>query len=511
MVHAGPVAALLGWTQCLAVIGYAGAQILIVLYASHRYLLLWRWWRSRAPAGRPAPGRLPRWGVSPAGAPPLPVVTVQLPVFNEAPVVTRLIDAAAALDYPRERLEIQVLDDSTDETREYAARAVARHRARGVDIHHRVRPRRSGYKAGALAEGLVHARGELLAVFDADFLPPRDFLRRLVPRFAEPGVGMAQARWTHLNRARSALTTAQATLLDAHFVVEHPARMHAGLFFNFNGTAGIWRRTAIEDAGGWSDDTVTEDLDLSYRAQLKGWRFVFDETVEAPGELPADVAALRSQQRRWTRGAIQTARKLLPAIGRARLPRRVKLEAFIHLTGNLAYPLLLALGLLLLPILLGPASLPPATVWAIQAGVLALGVTPVCLFMAAGRRASGGGALRTGRDVVMAMLLGIGLSVNNARAALEGLRGGAGDWERTPKTGDVTGRRSPARRYRSAVTLSGRTELALALWFSGVGVLAWRVGHPGAVPFAALLATGLGAFGIETLRATRASRRAAGT
>jgi hypothetical protein len=438
-------------------------------------------------------------------------VTVQLPVFNEAPVVTRLIDAAAALDYPRERLEIQVLDDSTDETREYAARAVAAHRARGVDIHHRVRPRRSGYKAGALAEGLAHARGELLAVFDADFLPPRDFLRRLVPRFAEPRVGMAQARWTHLNRARSALTTAQATLLDAHFVVEHPARMHAGLFFNFNGTAGIWRRAAIEDAGGWSDDTVTEDLDLSYRAQLKGWRFVFDETVEAPGELPADVAALRSQQRRWTRGAIQTARKLLPAIGRARLPRRVKLEAFIHLTGNAAYPLLLALGLLLLPVLMGPASLPPATVWSIQAGVLALGVTPVCLFMAAGRRASGGGALGIGRDVVMAMLLGIGLSVNNARAALEGLRGGAGDWERTPKTGDVTGRPSPARRYRSAATLSGRTELTLALWFSGVGVLAWRVGHPGAVPFAALLAVGLGAFGIETLRATRATRRAAGT
>ena len=506
IAHAGPFGALLVWTQGAAVIGYACAQILIVLYASHRYLLLWRWWRSRG--GAVGPGPLAAAAPSAQGGGDLPIVTVQLPVFNEAQVVTRLIDAAAALDYPRERLEIQVLDDSTDETREHAALAVARHRALGVDIHHRVRPRRSGFKAGALAEGLASARGGLLAVFDADFVPPPDFLRRLVPRFADPGVGMVQARWTHLNRARSALTTAQATLLDAHFMVEHPARMHGGLFFNFNGTAGIWRRACIEDAGGWSDDTVTEDLDLSYRAQLKGWRFVFDESVEAPGELPADVGALRSQQRRWTRGAIQTALKLLPAIARAPIARRVKLEAFVHLTGNAAYPLLLALGLLLLPVLMGPASLPRATVWAIQVGVLALGVMPVCLFMAAGRRALGGGPWAIARDVAGAMLLGVGLSANNARAALAGAIGRAGEWERTPKTGDVAGHPAPARRYGSASALAGRTELTLALWFSGVAAVAWRMGHPGAVPFAALLAVGLGWFGVETVRATRASRRA---
>ncbi len=496
------LAAFLAWAQLAAVIGYTGAQILLVLYASHRYLLLWRWWRGRRKRGAASPG--------PLGDRSLPVVTVQLPVFNESRVVTRLIDAVAALDYPRDRLEIQVLDDSDDETRESAALAVARHRDRGVDIHHLQRTRRRGFKAGALADGLTRARGELVAVFDADFVPTPDFLLRIAPHFADPSVGMVQARWGHLNRTRSALTAAQATLLDAHFMVEHPARMHAGVFFNFNGTAGIWRRTCIEDAGGWSDDTVTEDLDLSYRAQLRGWRFVFEGAVEAPGELPVDVAALRSQQRRWARGAMQTARKLLPRIWRSSLPRRIKIEALIHLTGNLTYLLLLTLGLLLLPALLGPASLPPAAVWAIQAGVLAFGVVPVCLFLWVGRRVAGGGAARIAHDVVGAVILGIGLSVNNARAALEGLGGAVGDWERTPKTGDVSGQPRPARHYPSAHRLAGRTELALAAWFAGVGVFAWSAGHTGAVPFAALLVAGLGGVGLETLRASFSSRRGRG-
>jgi len=496
------LAAFLAWTQLAAVIGYAGAQALLVLYASHRYLLLWRWWRGRPRGAAVEPVH--------ADARSLPVVTVQLPVFNESRVVARLIDAAAALDYPAGRLEIQVLDDSDDETSETAALAVARHRARGVDIHHLRRPCRKGFKAGALADGLARARGDLVAVFDADFVPAADVLLRLTPHFADPAVGMVQARWTHLNRTRSALTAAQATLLDAHFRVEHPARMHAGLFFNFNGTAGIWRRSCIEDAGGWSDDTVTEDLDLSYRAQLEGWRFVFEDTVEAPGELPGDVAALRSQQRRWTRGAIQTARKLLPRIWRSPLAWRIKIEALIHLTGNLAYPLLLALGLLLLPVLLGPASLPPAAVWTIQAGVLVLGVLPVCLFLGAGRRPTRGGPLRIARDVIGALLLGIGLSVNNARAAFEGLAGEAGDWERTPKTGDISGRPRPAARYPSAQRLAGRTELLLAAWFVAVGAFAWAAGHAGAVPFAALLVAGLGSVGLGSFRASLAFRRGGG-
>jgi hypothetical protein len=286
--------------------------------------------------------------------------------------------------------------------------------------------------------------------------------------------------------------------------------MHAGLFFNFNGTAGIWRRVCIEDAGGWSDQTVTEDLDLSYRAQLRGWRFVFDAVVEAPGELPGDVAALRCQQRRWTRGALQTARKLLPSIWRAPLPLRVKIEAFMHLTGNLAYPLLVALGVLLLPVLLAPATLPPAAACGIQAAVLALGVAPVGLFLAAGQRRAGGSMARITRDVAGAMLLGIGLSLHNARAACAGLWGGRGRWDRTPKTGDVGGRPAPARHYTAASGGAGWSELLLALGFAVVGVIGWRAGHGGAVPFAALLSAGLGAFGLATLRAGRPARPDAG-
>lgn len=492
-----PAAPLMGWAQLLAVAGYALAQLLIVVYASHRYLLLWRWWHPSAPH-HPAP----------APTAPLPCVTVQLPVFNESRVVVRLIDAAAALEYPVGRLEIQVLDDSTDETRERAAAAVARHRSRGVDIHHLHRPRRAGYKAGALAAGLARARGDLVTVFDADFVPPVDFLLRLVPCFADPAVGMVQARWGHLNRARSSLTAAQAALLDAHFLIEHRARMHAGLFFNFNGTAGIWRRACIEDSGGWSHDTLTEDLDLSYRAQLRGWRFMFDDRVVAPAELPGDMEALKSQQRRWTKGSIQTARKLLPEVWGAPLPARVKVEAFLHLTSNVAYPLLLALGLLLLPVLLAPSALPAVAVWAIQGGVVALGVLPVCAFLAVGRRAAGGSLAQVLRDVPSALILGVGLSLNNALAVLEGLGPRVGEWDRTPKTGDTALRPARDRRYPSARGVAGRSELALACWFVGVSAYAWHAGQVGALPFTVLLVVGFGAVGLASLRASLASRRA---
>jgi cellulose synthase/poly-beta-1,6-N-acetylglucosamine synthase-like glycosyltransferase len=494
---APPAAALMAWAQLLAVVGYAAAQLLIVVYASHRYLLLWRWRHPSAP-GRPALGP----------AAPYPCVTVQLPVFNESRVVERLIEAAAALEYPDGQLEIQVLDDSTDETRERAAAAVARHRSLGVDIHHLHRPGRAGYKAGALAAGLARSRGALVAVFDADFVPPADFLLRLVPRFADPAVGMVQARWGHLNRARSLLTAAQATLLDAHFLVEHRARMRAGLFFNFNGTAGIWRRACIDDSGGWSHDTLTEDLDLSYRAQLRGWRFMFDDRVEAPAELPGDMEALKSQQRRWTKGSIQTARKLLPEVWRASLPTRVKVEAVFHLTSNVAYPLLLALGLLLLPVLLAPSFLPAVAVWTIQGGVVALGVLPVCAFLAVGRRAGGGRVGQVLRDVPSALILGVGLSLNNALAVLEGLGPRVGEWERTPKTGDTAHRYVRDRRYPSARGLAGRSELALACWFVGVSAYAWRAGQVGALPFTALLVVGFGVVGLASLRASLASRRA---
>jgi cellulose synthase/poly-beta-1,6-N-acetylglucosamine synthase-like glycosyltransferase len=473
----------------LCFILYFAAQALIVVYASHRYVILWRRWRAgtRRLTGSDAPAEWPR-------------VTVQLPLFNERRVVERLIEAVAALDYPGDRLEIQVLDDSTDETLDWARAAAARHAARGIDIRVIHRDRRTGFKAGALAAGLRSARGELVAVFDADFVPPPEFLRRLVPHFSDPDVGMVQARWGHLNRDGSMLTAAQAVMLDSHFALEHEARMRSGLFFNFNGTAGVWRRACIESAGGWSHDTLTEDLDLSYRAQLEGWRFVFDGTVTAPAELPADIEAFKSQQRRWAKGSIQTARKVLPRLLASPLPPAVKVEAVIHLTNNLAYPLLLALGLLMLPVLLGTRGAPAPLVWAIQIAVVVLGVLPVTIFLALGQ-AGLGRRLRVTRDVAAALVLGAGLAVNNARAVLEGLGHRPGDWERTPKSG--TGPR-PARgaAYRSGRGIKGRTEIGLAAYFAGLAAFACAAGHARAVPFLLLLSLGLGWVGIRSLRAS---------
>ena len=496
---------MLAWAEEAAVLAYGLAQALVVLYASHRWLILARWWRHRA--ARRAAESPP---IDDTAQGPLPVVTVQLPVYDERRVIERLIDAAAALDYPADRLEIQVLDDSTDETSSRAAAAIARHRARGVDIHHLRRSRRDGFKAGALAAGLARARGELIAVFDADFVPRTDFLRRMAPHFRDPGVGMAQARWTHLNRDQSALTSAQAVMLDAHFLLEHDVRMRDGLFFNFNGTGGVWRRSCIGAVGGWQCDTLTEDLDLSYRAQLGGWRFVFDPGVETPAELPSDAEALMSQQRRWAKGSIQTARKLLPALLRSELPWRVKAEAVFHLTANVAYPLLLALGLLLLPVLIGPSRLPPIVVWSIQLGVILFGIVPVSLFLAFGQIAAGRPRRRVVPDAIAALVLGAGLSVNNARAVLEGLRARLGEWERTPKRGDPRSAGGAAlypRRIRSA----GRTEGLLAIYFAGLAVFVASAPFYRALPFALLLMTGLGWIAGNALWGRLGAGEAAGT
>src|SRR5947199_9951442 len=277
------------------------------------------------------------------------VVTVQLPLYSEMYVAERLIDAVCRLDYPAGRLEIQVLDDSTDETTEIVERIVAGYRAEGVDIRLLHRTDRTGFKAGALEAGLKVARGEFIAIFDADFMPTPDFLLRLMPHFAGSKVGMVQARWGHINQDYSLLTKIQSILLDGHFVLEHGGRNRSGRFFNVDGTAGIWRRVAIDDAGGWQHDTLTEDLDLSYRAQLRGWRFVFVSGVIAPAEVPVEMNGFKSQQHRWAKGSIQTCRKLLPTILRSDLPLGVKAEAFFHLTANFNYILMCVLSMLMFP------------------------------------------------------------------------------------------------------------------------------------------------------------------
>ena len=449
-------------------------------YGAHRCYLLYLYTRNRA---RPTP---------PAHAPDdLPAVTVQLPIYNELYVVERLIDAAANLDYPAERLEIQVLDDSTDETQQIAARAVARWQARGLRIQRLRRIVRTGYKAGALAAGLHVARGDAIAIFDADFLPPRDFLRRSIPALWQPGVGMVQARWGHVNRDYSWLTRVQALLLDAHFVLEHGGRHRGGCFFNFNGTAGVWRRQAIEDGGGWQPDTLTEDLDLSYRAQLAGWRFVFLPDLVAPAELPVEMTAFKLQQQRWATGSIQTCLKVLPAVLRSSVPRRVKLEACFHLTANFHYPLLLLAAVLLAPALFARAPGGAPSFLAVDLPLFCAAALSMMNFHAVSQRAVRRDWLSQLKYVPLAMVVGVGLAVNNTLAVLGALGGGRLRFRRTPKYG-VVHRRDEWRKKRYRLARAGQplVELALGLYCTLAALAAAAAGLFAAAPVLGLFGCG---------------------
>ncbi len=366
------------------------------------------------------------------------MITTQLPIFNERFVVGRLLDAVVAMDYPAHKHEIQLLDDSTDDSLEANRAMVARLRARGVDIHHIHRSERAGYKAGALAAGLERARGLHVAVFDADFVPAPDFLRKTVPFLeSDPRCGFVQTRWGHINRDFSWLTRVQALGIDGHFVVEQSARAWSGLFLNFNGTAGIWRRAAIEDAGGWEADTITEDLDLSYRAQLAGWhgRFLFDTIT--PSELPTDINAFKSQQHRWAKGSIQTAVKLLPRIlRRPDLGWFKKAQAVLHLTHYLVHPIMLLMTLLVLPILAWGHRVLPAG-WLLPVFVLMLAsmIAPSTLYLFSQAAAHSDWTRRL-RLLPTLALLGVGLAVNNTRGVVEALLGHRRlEFVRTPKLG----------------------------------------------------------------------------
>ncbi|WP_400191198.1 glycosyltransferase [Hymenobacter sp. B81] len=438
--------------------------------------------RRRPAPAEPVPGEWPR-------------VTVQLPVYNELNVVERVIDAAAALDYPAGQLHIQVLDDSTDESVALAAARVAYHQSRGLRLSHVRRPSRQGYKAGALQHGLQATDGELIAIFDADFVPAPDFLRRTVPHFADETVGVVQTRWGHLNEADSLLTRLQAFGLNAHFLVEQVGRSHGGHFLNFNGTGGVWRRRCIEEAGGWQADTLTEDLDLSYRAQLRGWRFVYLPQVLAPAELPARMDALRSQQFRWTKGAAETARKHL---GRVlcdpQLPLATKAHAAFHLLNSTVFVAILLMTLLSVPLVLLESRNPALKPLFRLASVFLLGLVPLVFFYHAAWRWNGG---RRGAPLGFAaqfglfLALSMGLALHNSRAVLLGLLGRASEFVRTPKLGG--GGRRP-RRYRSGGL--GWLTVGEALLFGyallGIG-LALRSGSYGLLPLHLLLALGYGA------------------
>jgi hypothetical protein len=419
-----------------------------------------------------------------------------LPIYNEFHVLPRLLGCVAALDYPAKRLEVQVLDDSDDETGALAGRLTAALRERGFKVIHLRRTRREGFKAGALQAGLERAEGQFIALFDADFAPQPDFLKRTLPYLlADPGLGLVQARWDHLNPARSLLTRVQALMLDGHFAVEQQARSRTGLLFNFNGTAGVWRRRAILEAGGWQADTLTEDLDLSYRAQLCGWRFAYLPELAVPAELPADINAFKAQQRRWAKGSIQTAAKLLPRVLRAPLSLPVKLEALLHLTQNLAYPMLLMLALLLVPTI-GLAGGGPGGLW-LALPCLGLGCLAVTAFYAAAVEGTAGSARRL-LHLPALMAVGVGLSASNGLAVVEALMGGRGEFQRTPKTGSVAGSRT---RYRAPAGLMPLLELAMAGWLSWGTRLAVERGAWASLPVFGLFLAGFGGIGAAALAA----------
>ncbi len=468
-----------------AILGlYFLTLVILAIMGFHRYVMVWLYFKHKDKKALPAP--LPA---------ELPRVTVQLPIFNEMYVIDRLLESVARIRYPKDRLEIQVLDDSTDETTAIASRAVEFYRSQGFDIHYLHRSDRTGYKAGALDAGLKTATGEVVLIFDADFVAPPDILEKTLGHFADPKVGMVQTRWGHINRDFSLLTEVQSIMLDGHFVMEHGARSRSARFFNFNGTAGVWRREVISDAGGWQHDTLTEDMDLSYRAQLRGWRFVYLGDAAVPAELPVEMNAFKSQQFRWAKGQMQVARKLLPAVLRAELPARVKLEAFFHLTNNVAYALLLAVCVLALPNLVAGSPAGP---------LLAGASLPIVAFYALSQRGVAGGAWRALVRLPCVMALCAGLAVSQARAVVEALAGRGSEFVRTPKHGVVARRqRWAGLAYRSAGTTTAAVELALALYCAAGAVLAARIGHWLTLPFLVIFAAGFGWVGTLSLRQTR--------
>jgi cellulose synthase/poly-beta-1,6-N-acetylglucosamine synthase-like glycosyltransferase len=474
-----------------AILGlYFLTLVILAVFGLHRYIMVFLYFkhRDRRAVAVPLPASLPR-------------VTVQLPLYNEMYVVERLLDSVSKIQYPRELLEIQVLDDSTDETVQIASAAVERHRENGLDIQYIHRDDRRGYKAGALEAGLQVAKGEFILIFDADFVAPPDILEKSIGQFSDPAVGMVQVRWGHINRDYSLLTQVQSILLDGHFILEHGGRNRAGRFFNFNGTAGIWRRQAIVDGGGWQHDTLTEDLDLSYRAQMKGWRFVFLQDVISPAEIPVEMNAFKSQQHRWAKGSIQTCKKLLPQILASSLPLPVKVEATFHLTANFAYPLMIVLSVLMFPAMVIRYNMGWYEMMLIDVPLFMGATLSVCSFYLMSQREVFAETWKARVKYLPAVLsVGIGLSVNNARAVLEALFGHQSEFTRTPKYRvEKASDEWKQKRYRGAVNFVPFLELGLGFYFTYMAIYAATYGIFGTLPFILLFQFGFLYTGVLSL------------
>ena len=463
------------WTTC-----YLSVLLGLSAYGVHRYFIIYLFLKNRKRETLPL-----------SHFQELPIVTVQLPIFNEVYVVERLLKSVSELDYPRARLQIQVLDDSTDDTKELTARCVGELQDRGFNVERIHRIDRTGFKAGALEGGLASAEGDFVCILDADFVPQPDLLQKTIHFFTDPKVGMIQTRWGHLNRTYSLLTRVQAMFLDGHLLLEQTARSRSGRFFNFNGTAGLWRTSCIQEAGGWQHDTLTEDLDLSYRAQLAGWKFIFLPNVITPAELPVDMNGFKSQQHRWTKGSVQTCKKLLPTIWRSHLTLPLKIEATAHLTSNFAYLLLACLCVLLHPSVGGP-----------QSGWLRLLLVDVPIFMTASLSVAAFYICAQRelhphtwmKEILLLpalIALGVGLSLNNARAVLEAVFNHESDFARTPKYGIERKKQSWREcKYMPLKSFLPLAEMAFAIYFTYVVWFAVSRGQYFSVPFLAMFQIG---------------------
>jgi cellulose synthase/poly-beta-1,6-N-acetylglucosamine synthase-like glycosyltransferase len=482
----------LSWFDWAILIPYFGILGLLSIYGLHRFETIRTYFKHRKNASGEPPIVLDR----------LPRVTIQLPLYNERYVLERLIDETVKIDYPGELLQIQVLDDSTDDSLQFAEALCQKYKSIGHRIEYLHRADREGYKAGALQEGLKTATGEFIAIFDADFIPPPDFLKRTIHHFADSRVGVVQTRWSYLNRGFNLLTEIEGLLLDGHFILEHGARSRAGYFFNFNGTAGILRREMIEDAGGWQHDTLTEDSDLSYRAQLKGWRFVYLPGIDCPSELPVEIHGFQVQQFRWAKGLTQCAKKLLPDLLQAKIPLRVKAEAVMHLTPNISYPLMLVVSALMLPVMivrfymgvwqmmLLDFPLIIASFWSLSA-----------FYVIAQRELHPKTWKRSILLLPMLMGVGVGLTLINTRAVLEAVFGVKSGFVRTPKYAieGTQAKRMAVKKYKRKSGWLPYFELACGSYFLYMCWFAFTTNNYPTIPFLLLFVSGYYWAGFGTL------------